>query len=99
MMAAREGGGKHALTREVQILNQYGIHARPAALFVRVASRYDSEVYVEKGQLRVSGKSIMGLMTIEACRGTKLKLTAEGPDAEQVLDDLEALVARKFDEE
>ena len=87
------------LTRELKIKNQYGIHARPAALFVKTASRYDADVYVEKDGNRVSGKSIMGLLTLEGSCGTVLKVTAEGSDAEDVLNDLEALVASKFDEE
>ena len=87
------------LTRDLRIKNQYGIHARPAALFVKTAARYDADVYVEKGGNRVSGKSIMGLMTLEASHGTILRVTAEGPDAEELLDELEALVDRKFDED
>lgn len=87
------------LSRDLKIVNQYGIHARPAALFVKTASRFDADVFVEKDANRVSGKSIMGLMTLEASLGTTLKVSAEGPDAEQVLDELEALVTGKFDEE
>jgi len=88
------------LTREFEILNQYGIHARPAALFVRTAQRFDSEIMVEKDGNRVSGKSIMGLMTLEAGRGSILRVTANGSDGEEALDDLEALiVTRKFDED
>jgi len=83
----------------MKILNQYGIHARPAALFVKTASRYDADVYVEKDDNKVSGKSIMGLMTLEASHGSILRVSAEGPDAEQVLDEIQALVESKFDEE
>ena len=81
------------------ILNQYGIHARPAALFVKIASRYDADIQVEKGGNTVSGKSIMGLMTLEASRGTKLKVSATGPDAEELLDELQELIESKFDED
>ena len=88
-----------ALSRNVTIVNQYGIHARPAALIVKTASRFDADVFVEKDSNRVSGKSIMGLMTLEASLGTILKVIAEGPDAEQVLDELVALITGKFDEE
>lgn len=87
------------LTRDFRILNQYGMHARPAALFVKTASRFDADVMVEREGNRVSGKSIMGLMTLEASRGSVLKVTVEGPDAEQLLDELEQLIANKFDEE
>jgi len=90
---------KIKLTREFTIKNQFGIHARPAALFVKLASRYDSEVMVEKDHNKVSGKSIMGLLTLEASLGSKLKVTAEGHDAKEVLDELEALIDGKFEEE
>lgn len=85
------------LTREFTLINKYGMHVRPAGLFAKVASRYDAEVTVEKDGNIVSGKSIMALMTLEAVNGTVLKVTAEGDEAQEVLDELEALIARKFD--
>ncbi len=86
--------------REFKISNQYGIHARPAALFVKTASRFDAEINVEKDGMVVSGKSIMGLMTLEAGRGSVLRVTAQGDDGEEALDHLEDLVVkRKFDED
>lgn len=94
-----DGGSNAPIVREFEILNQYGIHARPAALFVKIASRYDSDIQVEKGGNTVSGKSIMGLMTLEASRGAKLKVTATGPDAEELLDELQELIENKFDED
>ncbi len=87
------------MTRELKIQNQYGIHARPAALFVKTASRYDWDITVEKDGNAVSGKSIMGLMTLEASFGTVLKVSADGPDAEEALDELQALIDGKFDED
>jgi len=87
------------VSRELAILNQYGIHARPAAMFVKTASKYESEVTVEKDKIKVSGKSIMGLMTMEASCGTKIKITAEGSDADQAVDELQKLVEHKFFEE
>jgi len=94
-----ESGNRNVLTREFEIKNQYGIHARPAALFVKIASRYGGEVEVEKDGTTVSGKSIMGLMTLQASCGCKLKVTVSGPDGEQMLDELEELIQRKFDED
>lgn len=86
--------------RELIISNQYGIHARPAALFVKAASRFDADISVEKDGTVVSGKSIMGLMTLEAGRGCVLRVTADGPDGEEALDHLEELVVkRRFDED
>jgi len=87
------------VSRELAILNQYGIHARPAAMFVKTASKYEAEATVEKDKIRVSGKSIMGLMTMEASCGTKIKITAEGSDAGQAVDELQKLVEHKFFEE
>ena len=88
------------LTREFEVCNQYGIHARPAALIVKTAARFDADITVEKDGNSVSGKSIMGLMTLEAGRGTVLRVTASGSDGEEALDHLEALIVdRKFDED
>ena len=84
-------------TRELNLINKYGLHVRPAGLFAKIASRYDAEVTVEKDGNVVSGKSIMALMTLEAVNGTVLKVTAEGTQAKEVLDELEGLVNRKFD--
>lgn len=91
--------GNGQVTREFEIRNQYGIHARPAALFVKTASRFDSEILVEKDDNKVSGKSIMGLMTLEASKGSKLKITAEGEDAEDAIAELQELIESKFDED
>ena len=85
------------ITREFTLQNKYGMHVRPAGLFAKTASRFDADVEVEKDGNAVSGKSIMALMTLEATCGTVLKVTASGPQAAEVLDELEALVARKFD--
>ena len=87
------------IAKEFVILNQYGVHARPAALFVKTASRYDADIYVEKDGTRVSGTSIMGLMTLEASKGSKIKVTAEGQDAEEAMGELQTLIESKFDEE
>ncbi len=84
-------------TREFVLLNKYGMHVRPAGLFAKVASRFNAEVDVEKEGTVVSGKSIMALMTLEAVCGTRLRVTASGLQVREVLDELEALVSRKFD--
>jgi phosphocarrier protein HPr len=86
------------LTKELLVQNKMGIHARPAAMIVRVTNKFKSEVYVEKDEEQVNGKSIMGLMMLAAARGSTVKFVATGPDAEQMLTDLEALFAKKFDE-
>jgi phosphocarrier protein len=73
------------------------MHVRPAGLFAKVASRFNADVDVEKDGCVVSGKSIMALMTLEAICGSILRVTACGPQGREALDELEALVARKFD--
>ena len=84
-------------SRDLRLLNKYGMHVRPAGLFAKVASRFNADVEVEKDGSIVSGKSIMALMTLEAVCGTILRVTASGPQYKDVLDELEALVSRKFD--
>ena len=86
------------LTKELLVQNKMGIHARPAAMIVRVTNKFKSEVYVEKDEEQVNGKSIMGLMMLAAAKGSTVKFVATGLDAEQMLTDLEALFAKKFDE-
>ena len=88
-----------ALTRELLVSNKLGIHARPAALFVKTANRFACDIFVEKDGEKVNGKSIMGLMMLAAGPGSKLRVHAEGHDASQALAELEILVKRKFDEE
>lgn len=81
------------MKRKVCIHSRQGLHARPAALFVQVASRFKSEIRVKKGKEEVDGKSIMGLLTLAATRGSTIEVTAQGPDAEEALLTLEQLVA------
>lgn len=91
--------GRAAVTKEFTILNQYGIHARPAALLVKTLSKFQSDVTIQRGEARVSGKSIMGLMTLEAAKGAVIRVTAEGEDAEQALAEIRTLIDKKFYEE
>jgi phosphocarrier protein HPr len=86
------------LTKELLVQNKMGIHARPAAMIVRVTNKFKAEVYVEKDEEQVNGKSIMGLMMLAAAKGSIVKFAATGIDAEQMLVELEALFAKKFDE-
>ena len=84
--------------KELLVQNKMGIHARPAAMSVRVTNKFKAEVFVEKDEEQVNGKSIMGLMMLAAAKGTKVKFLATGEDAEQMLTELEGLFAKKFDE-
>jgi phosphocarrier protein HPr len=87
------------IEKEVAIVNRLGMHARPAAMFVRVASRFRCEVWVEKEGERINGKSIMGLMMLAAGQGSKLLICCEGPDADKALEEIEELIAGKFNED
>jgi phosphocarrier protein HPr len=87
------------LTRELTIANKLGIHARPAAMFVKIANRFASEIFVEKDGEKINGKSIMGLMMLAAGPGSKLTLHVKGADAPQAIIEIEALIKRKFDED
>ena len=85
--------------RAVKIRNKYGIHARPAAMLVKTAGRFRCEITIEKDGTRVSGSSIMGLLTLEGSHGSTLRLTAVGDDAVEALDALESLFKSKFNED
>jgi len=87
------------MTKDLRVTNKLGIHARPAAMFVKTANRFSCDIFVEKDGEKVNGKSIMGLMMLAAGPGSKLTVHATGHDASQALAELETLVNRKFDEE
>ena len=88
-----------SVSRKVVVQNQLGLHARPASMFVKKATRFESEIFVEKDGEEVNGKSIMGLMMLAAGPGTTLTVTAEGSDATKAVDELEELINRNFEEE
>ena len=98
-MSAKKTDASEFLTKELTIANKSGIHARPAAMFVKTASRFACDIFVEKDGEKVNGKSIMGLMMLAAGPGSKLTVQANGPDAAKALAEIEALIKRKFDEE
>jgi phosphocarrier protein HPr len=85
--------------KEITVLNRLGLHARPAAMFVRIASRYRSEVWVGKEGEEVNGKSIMGLMMLAAGQGSKLRIRCEGSDASRAMAELEQLINARFNED
>ena len=88
-----------AKAREFTVQNRMGIHTRPAAQIVRLANRFpEVEVTVSKDDESVNGKSIMGLMMLAAGQGSRLRFSATGKDAAALLDEMDALFARKFDE-
>jgi len=86
------------LKRHVTIVNRLGLHARAAARFVTLASGFESEVQLLRGDREVNGKSIMGVMMLAAGKGTDLELVADGPDEHEALDKLAALIDERFGE-
>ena len=84
--------------REIQIINKNGLHARPAAEIVKVASRFKSDITMVREDLEVNGKSIMGVMMLAAEYGSTLLVRANGPDADEAVNAIAELVGRKFGE-
>ncbi|HYG33489.1 MAG TPA: HPr family phosphocarrier protein [Clostridia bacterium] len=87
------------MTWDFQVSNKLGLHARPAAQFVKTANKFACDIFVQKEGEKVNGKSLIGLLLLAAGQGSKLTIHAQGPDASQALAELELLVARRFGEE
>ena len=87
------------IVKKVKILNSMGVHARPAAQFVKIASRFKSDVYISKNNREVNGKSIMGVMMLAAEMGSELMLKVDGKDQNRAMEALVELVNNKFNEE
>jgi phosphocarrier protein len=100
MTASETSDPIDTLEKELIVQNKMGIHARPAAMIVRVANTYSGDVWVEKDDEQVNGKSIMGLMMLAAGKGSKLKVKAEGPadEGQKMLEEMAALFERRFEE-
>jgi phosphocarrier protein HPr len=86
-------------SRAVVVVNQLGLHARAAARFVHVATRFESQIRVWRDTKAMDGKSIMGILLLAAARGTTITVTAEGPDEQAAVDALSQLVESGFGEE
>ncbi|MEW5925331.1 MAG: HPr family phosphocarrier protein [Candidatus Zixiibacteriota bacterium] len=86
------------IQKSVKVINRLGMHARPSAMFVTHASRYKSEIFLEKAGVQVNGKSIMGVMTLAAEMGSELIITANGEDEKEAVKDLVELIASGFGE-
>ncbi len=85
--------------QEFEIVNKLGLHARASALFVKTASKFKSEVKLARESVEVNGKSIMGIMMLAASKGTRIRLTVEGPDEEEAMQTIGALIIDGFGEE
>jgi phosphocarrier protein len=99
MSAKKSTDASAGLTKDFLVCNKLGIHARPAAMFVKTANRFNCEIFVEKDGEKVNGKSIMGLMMLAAGPGSKLTVHVHGQDAAQALAELQTLIEARFDEE
>jgi phosphocarrier protein HPr len=88
-----------AISRELLIINKRGLHARASAKFVQMVEKFEAEIWVTRGGETVGGTSIMGLMMLSAAPGTTILVSAKGPQAQEALDAITALVADKFNEE
>ena len=86
------------IEKEVKIINNAGLHTRPAATIVKLAAQYKSEFFINKDGLHINGKSIIGVMTLAAEKGSTLKLTFEGPDETDAAKEIVAYFERGFDE-
>lgn len=91
--------GDESIIRKVVVPNRQGLHARPANMFVKVALQYQSQVEITRDGLKVSGKSILDVMTLAAEQGTELTIIVTGPDAETAADALVDVVKRFIEED
>ena len=86
------------IKKKVKIRNKQGLHARPAAIFVQIANKFDSDIVVSKDQEKVNGKSIMGIMMLAAENGSMVYITASGDDAYEAVEELEVLLSGGLDD-
>lgn len=85
------------VTKDVEVSNRAGIHARPAALIVTTANKFKSDLFFEKDTMKVNGKSIMGIITLGAAYKTHLTVTCDGPDEQEMADAIEQLFVNRFE--
>ncbi|HOP50292.1 MAG TPA: HPr family phosphocarrier protein [Ignavibacteriales bacterium] len=87
------------IERKVRIINKAGLHTRPASMIVKIAAKYKSEFFINKDGMEINGKSIIGVMTLAAPQGAELELTFDGPDEEEMANEIVDFFNRGFDEE
>jgi phosphocarrier protein len=87
-----------SISKNIEIINKLGMHARAAAQFVQLASSFNSHIEIEKDNRRVNGKSIMGVMMLAASKGSEVILYADGEDEKDSIDKLEELINNRFNE-
>jgi len=86
------------VVKTIIIKNKQGLHARPAALFVQIANKFNCDIIVSKGRQKVNGKSIMGIMMLEAGSGARVSIAANGDDAEEAMKELEKLLVSDIED-
>ena len=82
------------IEKEITVMNLQGLHARPAAMFVQIANKYDSKIMVKKDNENVNGKSIMGILMLGAQHKSIIKITADGEDAQEAINELEGFLTK-----
>ncbi len=90
--------GQNELKKKLQLNNRYGLHARPAALFVELCNRFNSEIHVSKDGTQVNGKNILDIMMLGAEPGSELEIIASGEDAKNALEEITKLIESNFGE-
>jgi phosphocarrier protein HPr len=98
-MSAKMNGAAVMLTRDFWVSNKLGLHARPAAMFVQTANRFNCDIFVEKDGQKINGKSVISLLVLAAGPGSKLTVHAQGDDAPQALAELQLLLEKGFDDQ
>ena len=86
------------ISEKVVIINETGLHARPASIFVNMAAKFKSELMVQKGEKQVNAKSILAVLSLGISKGTEITISAQGPDEEEAVSKLVELVQLKFNE-
>ena len=98
MMSERRAAKPKRLVRDIRILNEFGLHARPASQLAKLAAKYRADIMIHKGSDQVNAKSILGIITLAAAPDTMLRFVAMGPDADEALAAIAALVESRFGE-
>src|SRR5947207_5315242 len=96
---ASRSAAAQKVKKQIPIINRLGLHARPAAMFVRIARRHRAEIWVSNEGEEVNGKSIMGIMMLAAGQGSNLRIRCDGPDADKAMEELEELIKAGFNED
>jgi phosphocarrier protein len=98
-MVYSDNTGERETNKSFTIINKLGVHVRPATQLVKIANKFDSDIYIKKDDLEVDGKSIMGILMLAASRGSKIIIRADGEDAKEAIEELGSLIIGKFGED